>query len=311
MSYGRDDAQSSASRWLDDEVPWNDELDLRELDTLAIHVQLQQLFEGDSEREARIQRVISANQEVLVTQSVPAKSGHKTKLDPRRRWGSRWTIAMAASLVFLCVFGLLLPTNQSSALAAIEKAIVALQQPVTRKYEVILKIGPMGRELNVDLFSQGKTDFRVELKHFPIQPAVIGGDAETRWAIVGTKRWDSIDHGSFPLDDVLDRVSLRFLILHDVLSSIPSDYEYVKIHGQTTAGESLVTATLKNLQSRHGRANDQLSDRIQLPDRIAVRIDDQTGVVKDLKFYWDHRQFGLSELNAEYVGEVDLDVSKN
>ncbi len=40
---------------------------------------------------------------------------------------------------------------------------------------MILKIGPLGRELNVDLLSQGKTDFRVELKHFPIQPAVIGG----------------------------------------------------------------------------------------------------------------------------------------
>lgn len=311
MSHGRDEGQSSASRWLDDEEYWNDEFDLRELDTLATHVQLQQLFEGESEREARIQRVISANQALPVTQSLPAKSRHITQLHTRRSRDSRWTIAVAAFLVFLCVFGILLPTKQNSALAAIEKAIEALQQPVTRKYEVILKIGPMGRELNVDLFSQGKTEFRVELIHFPIQPAVIGGDAETRWAIVGTKRWDSTDQDPFPLDDVLDRVSLRFMILHDVLSVIPSDYEYVKVRGLTPAGESLVTATLRNLQSRHGGSDDQLLDRIQLPDRIAVRIDDQTGVVKDLKFYWDHRQLGLRELSVKYVGEVDLDLSRN
>ena len=84
-----------------------------------------------------------------------------------------------------------------------------------------------------------------------------------------------------------------------------------QIKGQTPAGESLVTATLINLQSRLGGSNDQLPGRIQLPDRIAVRIDDQTGVVKDLKFYWDHRQLGLREMHAEYIGEVDLDLSKN
>lgn len=311
MSHRRDKAQSSASRWLDDEAPWSDEADLRELDTLAIHAQLKQLFEGESEREARIQRVISAHQELLVTQSVPAKTQPKTQQHTRRKWDRRWTIAVAASLVFLCVFGLLIPTQESSALAAIEKAIIASQQTVTRKYAVFLKIGPMGRELNVDLFSRGKTDFLVDLKHFPIQPAKIGGNAETRWVIVGGSRWDSIDQGSFPLDDVLDRVSIRFLILHDVLSSIPSDYEYVKIQGQTPEGESLVTATLRKLQSQRGGSNDQLSDRIHLPDRIAVRIDDRTGVAKELKLYWDYRQLGLLALEAEYLGEVDQDMSRN
>ena len=89
------------------------------------------------------------------------------------------------------------------------------------------------------------------------------------------------------------------------------DYEYVKIQGQTPEGESLVTATLRMLQSQRGGSNDQLSDRIQLPDRIIVRIDDQTGVVKELKLYWDHRQLGLLALEAEYLGEVDQDMSRN
>jgi hypothetical protein len=299
MSHNRDEDQSAASRWMDDQAFWSDELDLRELDTLFMHVQLQQLFEVEAEREARIQRVLSANQELLATQSVTAKPKQKTQPHTRRSWDRRWTLAVAASLFFLCTFGLLTPTQESSALAAIEKAIIASQQTVTRKYAVFLKIGPMGRELNVDLFSQGKTDFRVELKNFPIQPAVIGGNAETRWAIIGTKRWDSNGEASFPLDDTLDQVSLRFLILHDVISSIPSDYEYVKIQGRTPAGETLVTAKLKKLQlERDG-------SKVQLPDRVAVRIDDQSGVVKDLKLNWDNRELGLYELNAEYLGEVD------
>lgn len=303
MSQGRDDELSSASRCFDDEATWSDEMDLRELDTLAVHVQLQQLFEGEAEREARIQRVISANQQLLVAQSLPAKPEQKAQLPTRRRLNRRWTIAIATSLAILCVFGLLIPTQESSALAAIEKAIIATQQTVTRRYEVFLKIGAMEREVEVDLFSQGKTDFLVEFKNFPIQPAAIGGNADTRWVIVGTKRWDSYEQGSFALDNVLDRVSLRFLILHDVLSSIPSDYEYVKIKDQAPAGQSLVTAKLKTLQSQLA------ASKAHLPDRIAVRIDDRTGVVKDLKLNWDHRQLGLIELKAEYIGEVDEETN--
>jgi hypothetical protein len=309
MSHSRDEMQSNASQWLDDGAIWNDELDLREIDTLAVHVQLQQLFEGEAEREARIQRVISANQELLVRQSVPRTPEPRTLRHAKRSWDRRWTLAVAASFVLVCVFSLLVPTKESSALSVIEKAIIASEQAVTRKYQVVLKSGPVGRENKVDLFSRGKTDFLVELKHFPIQPAAIGGNAEIRWATIGGKHWDSNDQGSFPLGDVLDLVSVRFLILHEVLSSIPSDYEYVKIQGQTPVGESLVSATLKKLQSQHGGSNDPFPDRIQLPDRINVRIDDQSGVVKDLKLFWDHRQLGLRVLNAEYMGEVEQDMN--
>jgi hypothetical protein len=248
-----------------------------------IHSLLVSLYEEDSQREARIKRLLAmhspADRSMENEAVVQVHSGH-TELRQKRRirfTKSRALASMAA--VILLIIGAWSAFAPTSAEAALARAAKILHLPITRVYDVEFVMqegvrGPSGRFAK--LYSQSSDRFLLDFEEAPVQPALIGGNSERRWIRFGRRTWQSDDPSDrdFPGAMLLDRMTIRQLHFNELLTELPEDYQLRWLDDAMLAGESQPCQRIEAIRKFFAPST---------PTQVVVWLDPKTKLTRQIE----------------------------
>ncbi|MEM9354240.1 MAG: hypothetical protein AAGA92_14630 [Planctomycetota bacterium] len=188
-----------------------------------VHGLLTTLYEDSAESEARVSALLARFEGERVG-AVAARSRVLPASRRLRRLALPTTALSVVALLFAFVFWAAAPLV--SAEAAIDRAIAAIESPITRVYNVVVRYGRgASSERRVELYSQSTDRFVAIFRDSPLQPAVAGSSGAWQWMLFGESTWSS-DDGDETLGEMrARRVLARQVTLHGLLVELPADYD--------------------------------------------------------------------------------------
>lgn len=267
---------------------------------------LESLHERPCELEQRVQRLLAKYPEREDNTHIPTllKAQNRNHTTRFRARTSRLRIVLALAAMILVTCGIYVSLDPSSAQAALTRAAIVLNQPVTRVFDVDITTQGVVQErseLSATLYRQSAERFLLIFENTRVQPCIVAGNPQQRWIRFGLRTWQSDNESNeeFPNDMWFDLASIRQLHFSKLFDELPTDYDLRWLDDAMLPGDS------KRL---HRIEADRRHYDPTMPRRVVVWIDPDSDVTEQIEVTMHVVDFSvIRTFVARFREEVPLD----
>jgi len=239
------------------------------------------LHEQPSDREQRIQRLlVECPQRGDDTRiQIPPKGRAHKHVTLFRVRTSRVRIVLALAAMMLVTCGVYVSLTPPSAQAALTRAAMVMNQPVTRVFDV--EITTQGvvqnpRILMAKLYRQSTERFLLIFENARVEPCIVAGNPQRRWIQFGLRTWQSDNESmeGFPNDVWFDLASIRQLHFSKLFDELPTDFDLRWLDDAMLPGGSKRLRCIEAVRRHYDPS---------MPRRVVVWIDPDSDMTQQIE----------------------------